>query len=68
MSSRQICDLGEPGVLAELCPKVEFLNLADNLISDWEAIGQLCLGLKQLKRLDLRYVYNCSESLYLSSV
>jgi len=54
LAGKDISELGNPGELVKLCPKVEFLNLAQNLIRSWESISKVCESFEHLKGLDLR--------------
>lgn len=54
LSGRGIEDSSEAEVaeILELCPNVEALELADNLITSWKFICSLCAGLPKLIRVD----------------
>lgn len=46
---------GKPGEIAILCPRVEELDLSHNLINSWKIIAQICIQLKFLLTLNIRY-------------
>jgi len=53
LSGRGISDLGKPDEFPQNCPNIEFLNLADNLITSWDSVASICRHLSRLRRLDI---------------
>lgn len=51
-----ISNAGLPGELATLCPRVEELDLSQNLINTWKIIAEICIQLPVLAQLNVRYV------------
>ncbi|CAL8111818.1 unnamed protein product [Orchesella dallaii] len=53
LSSKGVIDSPENiEEILSLCPNVQVLELADNLIKSWSFVGSLCTGLPKLLRID----------------
>lgn len=49
-----ISSAGYPNELAELCPKVEELDIARNLVNSWRVVTEICVQLRVLEQLNVR--------------
>lgn len=59
-----ISNAGFPGDLAALCPKVEELDLSQNLLNNWETIVEICVQLPVLTHLNVRYSISVHEMIF----